>query len=464
MRICPPHLPPRSVPHLQEELLQQPGLLRHRPLNLRVVLVLDQGDRRLDVLPDLRGRVEEVDDVVESLVLQQEHVLPQRLAQRKEAALGVVPGVDANLPLVRLERLDDAADTELVVALGAVESADDQVNYAEVVDGLAGVSDLLLLLLHEPHQLLCLLVRRRHDVGHAEVRQDDGGDAKKVVVLLTDDRLVVADALLELLLHEEDVRDVQLPGVVLAAELRGLPEDLLDHEVVLHVPVDLGLPHEHGDVLGEGGLELVEVPPDRPLVALLARVLQVLRAAAESLNVLGGELVEASVRLLGGGLGQDEPVEELVVLRVHALVGEVRVLREDVRRQVVVAVLAVEQEEVHKRLRRGRVLAEEEVQLPEALRGLLVHLHERLVVQRHGIQLRLVPGRHVVEGVARRVQALHLVLDGGLQVEGLHEGGLAQDARVPHAAGLQATALVQRADAELRVVAHAALDDLGDVL
>ena len=31
----------------------------------------------------------------QNVVLQQEHVLPQRLAQRKEAALGVVPGVDA---------------------------------------------------------------------------------------------------------------------------------------------------------------------------------------------------------------------------------------------------------------------------------------------------------------------------------------------------------------------------------
>ena len=30
-----------------------------------------------------------------------------------------------NLPLVRLEGLDDAADAELIVALGAVEGADD---------------------------------------------------------------------------------------------------------------------------------------------------------------------------------------------------------------------------------------------------------------------------------------------------------------------------------------------------
>ena len=39
------------------------------------------------------------------------------------------------------------------------------------------------------------------------------------------------------LLQEEDVRDVELPQLVLAAELGALPEDLLNHRVVLHVPV-----------------------------------------------------------------------------------------------------------------------------------------------------------------------------------------------------------------------------------
>jgi hypothetical protein len=38
-------------------------------------------------------------------------------------------------------------------------------------------------------------------------------------------------------LQEEDVRHIELPQLVLAAELGTLPKDLLDHRVVLHVPI-----------------------------------------------------------------------------------------------------------------------------------------------------------------------------------------------------------------------------------
>ena len=46
--------------------------------------------------------------------------------------------------------------------------------------------------------------------------------------------------------------NVELPGVVLAAKLHALPEDLLYLMVVLHVPVDLGLGHQNWNVAGMG--------------------------------------------------------------------------------------------------------------------------------------------------------------------------------------------------------------------
>ena len=49
------------------------------------------------------------------------------------------PGVGAQLFVVRLEGLHDAADAELEVALGAVQSANHQVHDAEVKHRLGGV-------------------------------------------------------------------------------------------------------------------------------------------------------------------------------------------------------------------------------------------------------------------------------------------------------------------------------------
>jgi hypothetical protein len=51
-----------------------------------------------------------------------DHVLGQVLHQGEEATLGVEPRVSAQLFAVGLQRLDDSADAELVVALGAVQS------------------------------------------------------------------------------------------------------------------------------------------------------------------------------------------------------------------------------------------------------------------------------------------------------------------------------------------------------
>lgn len=67
--------------------------------------------------------------------------------------------------------------------------------------------------------------------------------------MLLDDGLIEADGLPVLvLLHEEHMSHVELPGVVLVAELHRLAEDLLHHLVVLTVPVDLSLGHQDGDV------------------------------------------------------------------------------------------------------------------------------------------------------------------------------------------------------------------------
>ena len=64
---------------------------------------------------------------------------------------------------------------------------------------------------------------------------------------------------------------------------------------------------------------------------------------AQLIDVLHGELIEALVGLLGTRLREDQGVQELVVVLLEVLVGELRVLRENVRGEVVVIVPAENQ-------------------------------------------------------------------------------------------------------------------------
>ncbi len=68
--------------------------------------------------------LQELDAFMQHAVSQHDHVLGHVLYQRQEATLGVEPRVCPKLLLVRLQALDDTRDPELIVALGAVESAE----------------------------------------------------------------------------------------------------------------------------------------------------------------------------------------------------------------------------------------------------------------------------------------------------------------------------------------------------
>ena len=124
---------------------------------------------------------------------------------------------------------------------------------------------------------------------------------------------------------------------------------------------------------------------------------------------------------LGCALCHDGCIQELVQVRAQVLVRQVSVLRQHVRSKVVVLVLDVQQQQVAERLRReGRVL-QQEVQLAEATRRVLVNVHQALVVQRDRVQLVLAARRHVTQRLLCRLEVLQAVSGGGTLSE-MNEG------------------------------------------
>lgn len=76
--------------------------------------------------------IEEGENVVDGLVLHEDHVFGQGFEETQETSFGIVPGVGLQLLVDRLETLDDARDAEFEVALGAVQSADNKIDDAQV--------------------------------------------------------------------------------------------------------------------------------------------------------------------------------------------------------------------------------------------------------------------------------------------------------------------------------------------
>jgi len=197
------------VLEFEKESLDEPRLIGDGVLALVDVLAHQRRlDHRLHVPPVDLAVIQKLEALRDDGVPHADHVLGQVLHQAEKAALGVEPGVRAQLLVVRLQRLDDAADAELVVALGAVQRPDDEVDDAEVEDlpVRVVVGHVLLLLLDLAHELLRLLVLARHDVAHAEVGQNDGRHVENGVEVLLHDGLVEACRLLELVLLQAGFR------------------------------------------------------------------------------------------------------------------------------------------------------------------------------------------------------------------------------------------------------------------
>ena len=307
---------------------------------------------------------EKGENLAHRLVLRHHGVLRHPLHETQETSFGVEPRVRLEFDVVGLEGFDDPRDAELVVALGAVQRPDDEVDDAQVEAPTLGIlrRRALLLLLDPTHQLLRLLVLTRHDVRHAQVREHDGRHVEHVLFQVRgDDGLVEPNRLAVFFLvakrlHEIRVRHVQSPRLVLPAKLRALFQDAFHLLVVFQIPVHLRLRRERGDVRLERVVVLRHRAFDLLRVPSKASVLHFFRQPSELVRVLSREMVVLAIGFLGGGLRQDGGVEVFVEIRGEVFCDECLVLRHDVGGEVVKRVLglAVQQEKVAERLRRER--------------------------------------------------------------------------------------------------------------
>lgn len=199
----------------------------------------------------------------------------------------------------RLKRLDDSPDTEVVVIFRAVKSSDDQVNYAEVVMvglffSLGYFSCFFFLGLQPLHYFLCLLVLVDHDITDTEVGNHNGSQTQHVVSILIDDRLIVPDSFVVALKNEEDVGHVQLPSLMVCTKLSALSEQLFNHRVVLLVPVDLGLRHQHWNVLLQTLIKLLQRLLDAFVVLREPCVLNAFGKLSQRVDVPVGNQIQLS--------------------------------------------------------------------------------------------------------------------------------------------------------------------------
>mmetsp|Transcript_73449 Transcript_73449/g.123788 ORF Transcript_73449/g.123788 Transcript_73449/m.123788 type:complete len:274 (+) Transcript_73449:1225-2046(+) len=271
----------------------------------------------------VRG-IKERKDLLVSDVLQHDHMLGQSLCQCQETPFGIEPRVRHDLAVIGLQGLDDTRDPELKIALRAVQSADHQVHNAQVQRLLFGIRERqpFLLLLDPPHHVLGLLVLARHDVAHAQVGEDDGRAGQDIILELLHRRLIVPHGLLKLgFAHEERVGHIQLPNVVLRCKLCGLAEDLLNHRVVIQVPVNLGLGHQDRDVQLQSLVVVAQSLLHGISVLLVLLILNMLGEFAQMIDVLLRQNIKLAVGLLWGGLACDASIQEIVQVLGQILEG-----------------------------------------------------------------------------------------------------------------------------------------------
>jgi hypothetical protein len=108
------------------------------------------------------------------------------------------------------------------------------------------------------HDFLSLFVFVDHDVAHTQIRDYNGSQTKHVVCILVDNWLVISNGFIVLFENKENVSNVQFPSLMICTKLCGLSEQFLYNCIVLFVPIDFSLRHQHWNVLLQALIKLFQ--------------------------------------------------------------------------------------------------------------------------------------------------------------------------------------------------------------
>lgn len=167
---------------------------------------------------------------------------------------------------------------------------------------LCHFSGFLLFCLESFHDIFSLLIFVDHNVRNAQVCNNDGSQRKHVFRIFRHNRLVVSDGLIVSFQDEEYMSYVKFPCFMVCTELGTLPEQFLDDVIVLFVPIDLGLGHEHRDVFFKTVVEFFQWFLDTLIVFGQSCVLDGFCQLSQIVDVTVCDNVELSEGLLRGGL------------------------------------------------------------------------------------------------------------------------------------------------------------------
>lgn len=117
---------------------------------------------------------------------------------------------------------------------------------------------------------------------------------------------------------------------MLRTELRTLAEYLLDLFVVLHIPVYLGLHHQHRNVLLQGVIIIFKRLLNGLRVTCYAGILDCFSVLSKLINMLVSEHLELGIGILFGCLRENKSIDELELFRRDTLVSELSILSKDV--------------------------------------------------------------------------------------------------------------------------------------
>ena len=143
---------------------------------------------------------------------------------------------------------DDSSNSKIVVVFRAIESTNDEIDYAKMVLirlllSLSYLCSFFFLCLKSLHDLLSFFIFIHHDVTHTQIGNHNSCETKHIVGIFVDNWFIVSDSFVVPLKDKENMSHVEFPGFMICTKLGTLSEQFLNNSIVLFIPVDLCLRH-----------------------------------------------------------------------------------------------------------------------------------------------------------------------------------------------------------------------------
>lgn len=122
--------------------------------------------------------------------------------------------------------------------------------------GFCHLSSLFFFSLQSFHNVLCLFIFIYHNITNTQISHNNCSQTQHILWIFRYDWFIVSNCFIISLKDKKDVSHIEFPCFMISTKFGTLSEKFLNNSVVLFIPINFSLRHQHRNILLKAVIKL----------------------------------------------------------------------------------------------------------------------------------------------------------------------------------------------------------------